>query len=89
MKYFVPNLQIRNKWYKKRENLNVGDIVLIIDSSVHRASWSMAIVEEVYPGTDKMVRSLKVKSKDGNYVRPITKLTLLLSKDEYEEFKKE
>lgn len=89
MKYFVPNLQIRNKWYKKRENLNVGDIVLIIDSSVHRASWSMAIVEEVYPGTDKMVRSVKVKSKDGNYVRPITKLTLLLSKDEYEEFKKE
>ena len=89
MKHFVPNLQIRNKWFKKRENLKIGDVVLMIDPSVHRASWNMAIVEEVYPGTDNRIRSLKVKSSEGNYVRPITKLTLLLSKDEYEEFNKE
>ena len=31
MLHFTPNLQARGKWFKTRENLAVGDIVLIID----------------------------------------------------------
>ena len=87
LRYFVPNLQIRSKWYKKRENLEIGDIVLMINPSSSRANWKMAIVREIYPDDDGNVRSVKVKSSEGIYVRPITKLTLLITRKEYEEFK--
>ena len=59
----------------------------MIDPSVHRAYWKMALVEETFPDGDRNVRSVKIKSSEGSYVRPITKLTLLMSKEESEEFK--
>ena len=89
MQHFAPNLQIRGKWFKKRSNLSVGDIVLIIDRDISRSRWNMAIVTEVYPGSDGLVRSAKVKTSSGVYDRPITKVTLLLSKSEMEETKLE
>ena len=38
MKYFVPNLLPRNKWFKKRENLQEGDLVLVIEPTPRR-TW--------------------------------------------------
>ena len=87
MQHFAPNLQSRNKWFKKRENLTSGDIVLIIDKSISRSRWNMAVVKEVFPGPDGLVRSANVQTAKGNYDRPITKLTLLLSKAEIDEQK--
>ena len=68
--HFAPNLQCRSKWYKIRENLSVGvgDIVLIIDASIIRSKWNMA-VEETYHGGDGLVRSAKVRSTLGVYAR--------------------
>ena len=83
--HFVPNLQFRNKWTKRRENLSVGDVVLLIDKLLPRGRWRMGIVDNVYPGNDGLVRSVKVRTKDGSYDRPVTKLTLLISKEEFEE----
>ena len=79
---FVPNLQPRSKWYKARDNLGVGDIVLVIDPDVRRSEWSVGLVEKVYYGDDGRVRSVQVKTSSGLYDRPITKLCLLLSKEE-------
>ena len=81
---FIPNLQIRNKWYKHRDNLEQGDIVLLIDPHEKRSHWNLAKVIKTYPGADKRVRSVQIKTKSGIYDRPITKLCLLLSKGEYE-----
>ena len=88
MRYFVPNLQTRTKWFKKRENLAVGDIVLVVNPQVQRAHWKMARVQEVFPGKDGYIRSAEIKSDDGSYIRPISKLVLLLSENEYQEFNK-
>ncbi len=82
MRNFVPNLQARSKWFKQRENVCVGDIVLVIDKDVARSKWNMGRVEEVYPGSDGLVRSVKVRTVTGIYDRPITKLVMLLSKEE-------
>ena len=57
--------------------------MLLVDPSVKRNQWSMAIVENVYHGDDGLVRSVRVKTSSGSYDRPITKLCLLLSQDEY------
>ena len=84
MNNFVPNLQIRSKWFKQRENIQVGDIVLNIDKNVSRSNWQMAVVVETYKGHDGNTRSVKIKTTTGCYDRPITKLCLLLSKEECE-----
>ena len=80
--HFTPNLQCRSKWYKDRSNVAEGDIVLLIDTSVKRSKWNMGVVEKVYKGDDDRVRSVNVRTKSGSYDRPITKLTLLISKEE-------
>ena len=82
IRYFVPNLQPRSKWLKKRENLSIGDMVLLKDEKVPRGSWTRAIVEEIYPGPDKLVRSVKIRTSSSTFNRPIHKLILLLSKEE-------
>ena len=85
LRNFTPNLQCGSKWFKDRKNIDVGDIVLIIDTDVRRSEWSMGIVENVYRGDDERVRSVRVRTAAGSYDRPITKLCLLLSKDEQKE----
>ena len=79
---FAPNLQVRNKWFKQRKNVEIGDIVLCIDSNSRRSNWQMAVVTNIYKGRDGNVRSVRIKTKNGEYDRPITKLCLLLAKDE-------
>ena len=85
MLHFTPNLQPRSKWFKPRENVTIGDIVLVIDPDVPRSHWKMAKVIEVYPGIDGLVRSVKIKTSQGEYNRPITKLCLLVSDAELKE----
>ena len=80
---FTPNLQCRSKWSKERRNVAVGDIVLIIDPTVRRSQWQMAIVEKVYQGDDGRVRSARVKTVSGSYDRPITEFCLIFTTGGY------
>jgi len=82
MKYFSPNLLPRNKWYRNRENLAEGDLVLLIDKKQRRTKWDMAIVTTTYPGNDGLVRKAKVKTANGEYDRPVHKLCLIATKEE-------
>ena len=65
MAHFVPNLQPRGKWFKRRENLSVSDIVLVMEKDVSRSKWNMGIINKVYPGPDGLVRSANVKTLSG------------------------
>ena len=84
LRNFVPNLQVGSKWWKTKENLAVGDIILLIDFNISRGKWQIGKVIEVFPGKDGKVRSAKIKTSSGIYDRPVTKMSLLLSKEEYE-----
>ena len=44
----------------------------------------MGKVVETSKGSDGNVRSVLIKTSTGSYARPITKLCLLLTKNEYE-----
>jgi hypothetical protein len=57
--------------------MKCGDIVLMMDTSLPRNEWLMGRVVETYPGQDGRVRSVKVKTKTSQLVRPITKVCLL------------
>ena len=47
---------------------------MIIDADAPRGRWVMGRIESIYPGKDGHVRTVKVKTVNGSYVRPVTKL---------------
>ena len=84
---YLPTLQIRGKWRKALPNLNRNALVLLVDDNVPRGHWNLGRVLEVYPGPDGMIRTVKVKTKDSVFIRPIQKLCLL--ENDFETMKKE
>ena len=82
IKYFAPNLLPRNKWYRAKENIKVGDLVLELDPNHKRSKWKMALIADTYPGKDGLIRKVKIKTNTGEYDRPIHKLCLIATKEE-------
>ena len=85
LKLYLPELQRRVKWTKTTENIKPKDLVLIFYQFTPRNLWPLAIVEEVHPGRDNLVRSVKVRTRTGSFVRPITKIVLLESAGEFDQ----
>lgn len=79
----MSNLQNRRKWTDTRPNLKEGDVVLLRDKSVHRNQWPFAVIEEVLPSSDEVVRKVIIRLvRDGrnvNYTRPVNELILLVN----------
>ena len=74
---YVPELQKRAKWLNVHQNVQEGDVVLITNENTPRGVWPMGIVKEIYLGVDGLVRSVKVKTKVTELVRPIVKIVKL------------
>ena len=74
MTEWVPSLSTRTKWYKERNNLQIGDVVLVVSSENKRAHWPMGRVIEMYPGKDGRVRSVKLQVPNKQLIRPVVKL---------------
>ena len=77
VKEYLPTLQVRQKWFRPRRNLAIGDLVLVMDQTMPRNCWPLGKVIEVNSGRDGLVRSVKVKSKGRILTRPVDKLCML------------
>ena len=75
-KEYLPLLQERQKWTTVRRGLQVGDIVMVVDNTAPRGSWSLGRINDVLPDIKGLVRTVKIKTKTGE--RPVTKLCQLL-----------
>lgn len=62
IKEYLPTLQERKKWNEPKENLKVGDVVLLMDKNFPRGQWPLARVLEVFTSDDGLVRSAVVKT---------------------------
>ena len=82
MKYFAPTLLPRNKWFQKRENVKIGDLVLELNPNRKRSQWEMALITNTYPGKDGLVRKVRIRTRNGEYDRPIHKLCVIATKQE-------
>ena len=71
---YIPELRKARRWPNLVPNLEVGDIVWEIDPNVSRGRWKLAVVSEVQPSKDGLVRKCTIKNQNGSYVRPITNL---------------
>ncbi|XP_060559754.1 uncharacterized protein LOC132719841 [Ruditapes philippinarum] len=58
---------------KNDQTISVGDVVLVHDD-VPRLLWKLAVVEELVPGKDGLIRSAKIRAQNGLTNRAIVKL---------------
>ena len=77
VKLYLPSLISRKKWRNEERNISVNDVVLVADPGLLRGEWKLGRVVEAYPGKDGRVRAAKVKTNNGFYTRPVTKLYIL------------
>ena len=79
-KEFLLTLQNRPKWSSVRQNLDVGDIVLVADPDCPRNQWPMGRIIDAIKSKDGLVRkvNIKVSNSDIPLSRPVAKVVLLL-----------
>ena len=66
------------KWYHPQRNVSVGDVVILREDNLIPTKWPLARVVQVYPGRDDLVRVVSVKTAQGIYKRPVTKIAVVL-----------
>jgi hypothetical protein len=83
-KHHLLDLQTRNKWTQTRQELAVGDLVLVKEKNANRSSWPIGVVETTHPSHDGVVRSATVRlsqrepsERARRWVRPCCDLVLL------------
>ncbi|XP_055850540.1 uncharacterized protein LOC129915103 [Episyrphus balteatus] len=74
---YLHHLQQRPKWLNPKENLKVGDIVLVKEDNLPPSAWLLARVIELHPGADGFTRVVTIKTKNSILKRPISKLSRL------------
>ncbi|KXJ07266.1 hypothetical protein AC249_AIPGENE26022 [Exaiptasia diaphana] len=75
-------LQQRVKWRKEKRNLQKNDLVILKEENTPPAKWVLGRVEDLHFGQDGKCRVVTVKTQNGTYTRPISKLVLILEEDE-------
>ena len=72
---YLPMLQPRRKWFDVSSNVKPEDLVFVFDESTKRGHWPKAIVQEVYPDANYLVRRVRVRTADAqNLIRDIRKI---------------
>ena len=83
-KEYLVVMQERSKWQHPQRNLVQGDIVMLRDENAPRNVWPLALVDQVQPDSQGLVRSVVVRTRGATLRRPINKLILILPKEEQE-----
>ena len=76
---YITSLKRYTKWYHPSRNICVGDIVILQEDNLIPTKWPLARVFKVHAGKDDLVQVVTVKTSSGTYMRPISKIALLLS----------
>ena len=74
---YLTELQKRSKWLIRRKNLSIVELVMLLDENTPRSLWPLGLVIVVSIGRDGLVRSVRLKTRSNELVRPITKVVFL------------
>ena len=78
-KEYLPTLNSRKKWQTTTErSLQRGDLVWLVEDSDKRGYYNLGRITETFEGSDGVIRSAKIRTKDGYYKRPVVKLAPVL-----------
>ena len=79
---YIVALRSYSKWRRPSANSQVGDVVVVKEDNLVASHWLIARIVKTNAGTNKLVRVVTLKTKDGTYKHPVTKLALLLPCEE-------
>lgn len=65
MKYFAPTLLPQNKWFKRRENVKISNLVLELNPNHKRSQWEMTLTINTYAGKGGLVRKVRIRTQNG------------------------
>uniref|UniRef100_A0A146L7F7 Integrase catalytic domain-containing protein n=2 Tax=Lygus hesperus TaxID=30085 RepID=A0A146L7F7_LYGHE len=71
---YLPTLIPRSKWTELQENLSIGDVVYLRNVQTPPLQWPIGRILAIYPGKDGIVRVAKIRTTQGEYVRPVHNL---------------
>ena len=76
---YRPELLKRQKWQDNRSyyEYKAGDLVMIVDETMHRGCWPKGLVEKVIRGPDGKIRAVVVSTSRSTFTRAISKIILL------------
>lgn len=70
-------LQKIYKWFCVKPNLKVGDMVLLRNENLPPSKWLLGRIVKCSVGRDNLIRSVRVRTANSEFDRPISKLCLL------------
>ena len=82
IKEFLPNLALRQKWFKPQTNMQKNDVVLLVDDTQHRSKWHMGLIVDTYPDRKGKVRTVLAKVKGDLIERSVHKLCVISQANE-------
>jgi hypothetical protein len=81
----LNNMQQKTKWYIEKQNLKIGDMVLIVEDNLPPGLWPLGRIVEVFNGPDGRVRVVNIKTQKGIFKRAFTKVCVLPLEEPTEE----
>lgn len=82
---YLSQLQTRTKNWKPPVKIEVGKLVVIVDTNQPPMHWRLGRISELHPGEDGVVRVVTVRTAAGFLKRPVVKLCILPNQDESQE----
>lgn len=76
-KDYLNELQQRSKWFQSSDNIKCGQLVLMHDDNLPPTQWLLGRISETHPGSDKKIRVVTIKTKNGLFRRAIAKIAPL------------
>ena len=73
----LPTLLPWTKWTNKQQNFALGDLVIVRNKNTPKSHWLLARILAIYPGDDGIIRTVKIQTPSGEFVRPSQLLLLL------------
>ena len=79
----APKLREYNKWFTKRRNVEIGDVVCILeDDPVPNGRYRVGIIQDVSFGIDRLPRRVTIRVKDGKSLdRGLNRIYVLVPRD--------
>ena len=71
---YLQGLQQRPRWLKASPKLQPGALVLLMENNTTPLHWPIAVVTNIQPGKDGIVRVVILRAPKGVFMRPITKI---------------
>ena len=79
-KEYLPTLNSRKKWQNTFDRkLQQSDLVWLVEDSDKSGYYDMGRITETFEGSNGVIRSVNVRTKNGYYKRPVVKLAPVLT----------